>query len=156
VRFAKNVSNKKCLLAPAIEGEEQPYSTCTGAILSRRHILTAAHCLVSDCRSATALKAPYNFFAINETTVNIGNVIFNMTTPVTPVQFYLPDTLSLKCRGNDIAIIEIDPPMSKEFFDNGLANPVCLPAANSDLPKTFEAAGWGVNGQFHIYLLYQA
>ena len=109
--------------------------SCGGALVSDRHVVTAAHCL-SHVRQPADLKVAIGFtsLAVNDKATSF---VLDVTTMKQHPNFGEGTSMS-----NDIAVLELQRPVDLTAHPN--IKPICLPASGatySGLSAT--ASGWG-------------
>ncbi|XP_066248692.1 phenoloxidase-activating factor 1-like [Euwallacea similis] len=123
---------------------------CAGSLISSRHVLTAAHCMVS---ASTHKMVSVRLGAWNYTTTDKNCAQRNGTTvcidPAVDVEVgslhvhpsYVPRT---KQKHHDIGIIEL----KSDVKFTGHVRPICLPIQGEDAPpgERLTLSGWGLTG----------
>ncbi|KAJ1351078.1 hypothetical protein KIN20_007022 [Parelaphostrongylus tenuis] len=121
-------------------------NACSAVEVSKRHFLTAAHCVVEYssnlCKQSTrhiySVGHPKSFtIFINSACTNPGlcqkNVASYSVVKVTVHKNYNPCTLA-----NDIAIVEVSRDVSEKH-----GSPICMPKPNERLQSKLKAIGFG-------------
>uniref|UniRef100_A0A8C6Y0T1 Transmembrane serine protease 3 n=1 Tax=Naja naja TaxID=35670 RepID=A0A8C6Y0T1_NAJNA len=108
----------------------QGYHLCGGSVVTRRWIVTAAHC-VYDLYLPGAWSVHVGLVILEESPVNphlVDKIIYHKN--------YKPKTMK-----NDIALIKLATPLAL----NGLIEPICLPNFGEHFPegKMCWISGWG-------------
>lgn len=114
-----------------VETESRSVYTCAGTILSPRHILTAAHCVVPA--SGSSLRQVYVLPAQQRRKIGPLYVARSVVAHITY------NSASLQ---NDVAVITIQ----GRFQASSGARPVTLPNAGDKRPRDMIAAGYGLVG----------
>ena len=126
-----------------------PGSLCTGAVLDRRHVLTAGHCVDKEFHNRIL---PDKIRHKNRT--KGFYVLHGFTHQASYIKrFYIhesfdKDCYPFKCSGHDIAVAELKTPIPRTLYKN----PICLPSNPLDSYDGYIAveAGFGQdeNGKY--------
>uniref|UniRef100_A0A158PA44 Peptidase S1 domain-containing protein n=1 Tax=Angiostrongylus cantonensis TaxID=6313 RepID=A0A158PA44_ANGCA len=166
MRQKRSIGGKK------VEGNEYPWvvallgpsTRCSAALITSRHALTSAHCVVESRRHVTCtppptgdLQALYTALPHNEMHVVPGTRTSYLSNADKILTTYRVTNVIVHsgynvCNGkNDLALIEFSPKMDLE------GSPVCMPKEKEDVPLEEErltAAGFGENpdhpGEFYL------
>ncbi|KAB0800986.1 hypothetical protein PPYR_05340 [Photinus pyralis] len=130
-RTSEKQSRQWPWLAALYRPGDTQFSFCGGAVITDRHILTAAHCIHSASKDNIRVRlGEYNFMQVGETRARDFGV-----KDITEHKEYDPATYL-----HDIAIVTLDKPT---VFDTYIW-PICLPPMNgSYVNETVIIAGWG-------------
>nr|ACO14743.1 Collagenase precursor [Caligus clemensi] len=110
--------------------------SCTGSIINKKYILTAAHC-VEDSKKFTIFAGSHDYSLFTETNRQIMKASRG-----------IPHPNFVNNGHDDIAIIELD----EELEFNEFVRPICLPkysdAVNTFVDEEITSTGWGlIKGQ---------
>ncbi|XP_014278342.1 venom protease [Halyomorpha halys] len=117
---------------------------CGAAVITRRHLLTAAHC--------------FNDIDKNQLLVRLGEYDFNRATESNKTDYRvedlrIPNDYYPAAHHNDIAILKLDKTIEYSVY----VQPICLPLPQDDYTDTTAVVtGWGqieYHGQFSKVLL---
>ncbi|XP_065341165.1 serine protease gd-like isoform X1 [Cloeon dipterum] len=111
---------------------------CGGSLVTKRHVITAAHCMVTTQGSAT-LKQPENVM-VYLGKYNVINFAEQSTaTEISDIAAHPEYTGELEYAGIDLAILTFKVPASFGPF----IRPVCLWDSTKKYPQTGKVVGWG-------------
>ena len=115
-------------------GSSDPkYQGCGGALVSDRHVITAAHC--TDGQTPEGLKV-----LVGDITFALNNEATSFVKAVKTIKQH-PDYDSVTI-SNDITVLELDSPIDLTAYPN--IKPVCLPAKGTTFGGTTAiVSGWG-------------
>ncbi|KAJ1935931.1 hypothetical protein FBU59_005223 [Linderina macrospora] len=110
--------------------------SCGGSILSKTHIITAAHCVVDD--AGTSVLPPQHF------TIGYGDssIPKQKTVKATKVTMH-PGYRQQKVNANDLAIIEVPEMQLLEQPKNSAARAISIFNGSIDEGQMLVAMGWG-------------
>ena len=109
---------------------------CGGAVVSDKHIITAAHC--TDGASPSDIN-----ILVGDTTLALNNETMSFVIPVKTIIQH-PDYNSATI-ANDISILELDTTLDLSAYPN--IKPICLPAQDKLFAgTTATVSGWGTVG----------
>jgi len=133
---------RKCLDS---EAKKCPFS-CSSSIISRRAILTAAHCICEEC-SPEELKDIHMVALLGEQN---SDKWFSKGNKINTKFILHPDWDGDVSNGNDLAILITD----KEMTFNTHLQPICLPLVNDErmIVKAI-TAGWGISDRLGDWLI---
>lgn len=119
-------------LRASFQRGDEAYTTmgCSGSIVSRSFIVTAAHCLTNlDETVATSVVVYYNSSQIQNGPL------------MDVIRFARHPDFILRVYANDIAILQLEKPLKFDKF----VSPVCFPTSPLDIAgKRLLIAGWGL------------
>ncbi|KJH49501.1 trypsin [Dictyocaulus viviparus] len=124
---------------------------CSATLISRRHALTAAHCVTTftERRKKPGDKCSHKLIPESYIRVYPPTRVTNIlrlepfTSSFRVVKVTVHPNFDPCNKTGDVALLEISPNM----FSDGA--PICMPDANETIPKSLRAAGFGRNPKFH-------
>jgi secreted trypsin-like serine protease len=108
---------------------------CTGAVISSRWVMTAAHCIGADGSVREFEVITQQHCGAKDTPTGKGLAV---KRAIRHPSYEDGTSHKASMSGNDIALLELQQPLPKDMM------PICLD--NSDKFTNFFAAGWGKNG----------